>query len=247
MVAAFAFVLGAIMGSFVNALSLRLIAKEPYVFVRSKCPHCGHVLGPLDLVPLLSFVALRRQCRYCGKSIAWHYFATELAVALLFLAVALKFGATVLGGFVAVELTALAVLFLTDLRAHILPDEVSLPAIALAILGVLYFHHPLGAAALGAGVGGGFFLLQYLASRGKWIGGGDVRLGFLLGLLLGWPETLVALFLAYVAGGTVAAAMLATKRTGWGSHLPFGTFLAFATAVAWFFGPQLLKWYGVTA
>lgn len=247
MVPALAFVLGVAIGSFANALALRLIAKEPYVFVRSKCPHCHHVLGPLDLVPLLSFVALRRRCRYCNAPIAWHYFLTELVVGTLFLVTALRFGVGVEGGFIALELTLLSVLFLTDLRSHIIPDEVSLPAIALALLGVLFFHRSLAGAALGAAIGGGFFLLQYVASRGRWIGGGDVRLGFLLGLLLGWPQTLVALFLAYLFGGTVAAILLGMRRTGWGQHIAFGTFLAAATALTLFAGPQLLHWYGVSS
>lgn len=243
--AVLAFVLGAMFGSFVNALALRLIARDPYTFVRSRCPHCKHALGPLDLVPVLSFIVLRRRCRYCRAPIAWHYLLIEVVLGGVFLAVYLTQGLTGYGAFLAIELALLALLFLTDLRAHILPDEVSLPAIALALLGVLFFRQSIPGALLGAAVGGGFFLVQYLVSRGRWIGGGDVRLGFLLGLLLGWPLALVALFLAYVGGGVVSALLLVARRRVWGSHIPFGTFLTAATAVAIFFGPRLLALYGV--
>lgn len=236
--------LGAALGSFLNAVSLRMTAGEQFVFGSSRCPHCNHALKVADLVPVLSFVVLRGRCRYCHERIALHYPLVELALAGLFALTYLTAGASVRGAFLAVELSFLTVLFLTDLRGHILPDEISLPAIALAILGVLLFHQSIKGALLGAAVGGGFFLVQYLVSRGRWIGGGDIRLGFLLGLLLGWPLTLLALFLAYLGGGLVGAGLLFSHRTKLGSHLPFGTFLAAAAAVTLFFGRTILERYG---
>lgn len=241
-----AFIFGSAVGSFLDAVSLRLIAHDQFVRGPSRCPHCNHALGPLDLIPILSFVLLRRRCRYCGRPIAWHYFLVEVVMGMLFVLTFISAGASVKGVFLAVELSLLAVLFLTDLRAHVLPDEISLPAIALAVLGVLFFGQSIPGALLGAAVAGGFFLLQYLVSRGRWIGGGDIRLGFLLGLLLGWPLALVALFLAYMAGGVVSALLLVARRRVWGSHIPFGTFLTAATAAAIFFGPRILALYGAT-
>lgn len=239
-----AFILGAAVGSFLDVVSLRLVRHDQFLTGPSRCPHCHHALGALDLVPVFSFIVLRRRCRYCRAPIAWHYFLVEVAVGLLFVLTFLSAGLTLRGIFLAVELSFLTVLFLTDLRAHVLPDEVSLPAIALAVLGVLFFRQSIPGALLGATVVGGFFLLQYLVSRGRWIGGGDIRLGFLLGLLLGWPLALVALLLAYVAGGIASALLLLARRRVWGSHIPFGTFLTAATAVAIFFGPRLLSLYG---
>jgi prepilin signal peptidase PulO-like enzyme (type II secretory pathway) len=242
-----ALILGAAMGSFLNAVSIRLTGGEQFVRGPSRCPHCHHALGPIDLVPLLSFIVLRGRCRFCHQRIAAHYPLVELAVAGLFAFTFAYAGATAYGAFLAVELSLLTLLFLTDLRAHVLPDEVSLPAIALAVLGVLWFRQSISGALLGALVGGGFFLLQYLVSKGKWIGGGDIRLGFLLGLLLGWPLTLLALLLAYFAGGMVSAVLLLLRRASMGSQLPFGTFLTVATAVSLFFGRTILQRYGLTA
>jgi leader peptidase (prepilin peptidase)/N-methyltransferase len=241
-----AFIFGAAVGSFLDVVSLRLIVRDQFIRGPSRCPQCNHALGPLDLVPILSFIVLRRRCRYCGRPIAWHYFLVEVAMGVVFALTVASTGISIRGVFLAVELSLLAVLFLTDLRAHVLPDEISLPAIALAVLGVLFFGQSISGALLGAAVAGGFFLVQYLVSRGRWIGGGDIRLGFLLGLLLGWPLALVALFLAYMAGGVVSALLLVARRRVWGSHIPFGTFLTAATAVAIFFGPRLLALYGAT-
>ena len=90
---------------------------------------------------------------------------------------------------------------------------------------------------------GGFFLLQFLISRGKWIGGGDIRLGFLMGLMLGWPYALVALFMAYILGALIGTGLLATGKKKMQSQIPFGTFLSLATLVALLFGSQLLNQY----
>jgi prepilin signal peptidase PulO-like enzyme (type II secretory pathway) len=92
-------------------------------------------------------------------------------------------------------------------------------------------------------VGGGFFLLQYLVSRGKWIGGGDVRFGVMMGVLLGWPNILVALFIAYVLGAVVAVPLLIFKKKKMKSEVPFGAFLAIGTAAAMFWGSWIVNWY----
>jgi prepilin signal peptidase PulO-like enzyme (type II secretory pathway) len=96
---------------------------------------------------------------------------------------------------------------------------------------------------LGLAVGAGFFGAQYVISRGTWIGGGDLRLGALLGVMLGWPVVLVALFLAYVVGGFVAVILLLNKRVEAKTALPFGVFLAPAGLAALFWGEQLVAWY----
>jgi leader peptidase (prepilin peptidase)/N-methyltransferase len=97
---------------------------------------------------------------------------------------------------------------------------------------------------VGLAVGAGFFGLQYLASRGKWIGSGDILLGASLGLLLGWPATSLALVLAYVAGALAAVPLLAGRSRGWSSAVAFGPFLAFGGLAALRFGSGLMQWLG---
>jgi prepilin signal peptidase PulO-like enzyme (type II secretory pathway) len=96
---------------------------------------------------------------------------------------------------------------------------------------------------LGTVVGAGLFAVQYALSRGRWIGGGDIRLGGVLGLSLGWPLVAVCLALAYFSGSVVAAVLLLTKRKGWSSLLPFGTFLSLAGVITIVWGQAMLDWY----
>jgi prepilin signal peptidase PulO-like enzyme (type II secretory pathway) len=97
--------------------------------------------------------------------------------------------------------------------------------------------------ALGIALGAGFFAAQYAVSGGRWIGGGDIRLGALMGALLGWQSLLVALFLAYVSGALVAVPLLARRTKQWGSTIPFGTFLSVGALIALYFGADIIAWY----
>jgi prepilin signal peptidase PulO-like enzyme (type II secretory pathway) len=96
---------------------------------------------------------------------------------------------------------------------------------------------------LGIAFGAGFFGSQYAISGGRWIGGGDIRLGAVMGALLGWKLLLVALFVSYVSGATVGLAMIAAGRKEWGSKIPFGTFLSVGSIIALYFGVQAVRWY----
>ena len=92
-------------------------------------------------------------------------------------------------------------------------------------------------------VGGGFFLAQFVLSKGKWIGGGDIRLGLLMGAILGWTGVLLGLFVAYMLGGVFASILLLSKKKHLGDKLPFGTFLTIATFIVLLYGDILFKWY----
>ena len=92
-------------------------------------------------------------------------------------------------------------------------------------------------------IGGAWFGWQYVISKGKWIGGGDIRLGAVMGLLLGWPDLGVALFLAYILGAIVSVHLLISKKAKRGAQIAFGTFLSLTTVITLLFGDQLLHWY----
>lgn len=255
------FILGLVIGSFLNVLIFRLHSGESAARGRSKCPHCGHVLAWTDLFPVLSFICLRRQCRYCQGKISWQYPLVELATGLLF---ALDFAmvASGIGNFPSLDfqlslsyqsfallirdwivIAALIVIFVYDLRWLIIPDQVVLPVLAIVVILNLIAGVPLAGMAIGFAVGLGFFGLQYAVSQGRWIGGGDLRLGALLGALLGWPIVAVALFIAYLAGAAVSLALIAQKKATAKSQVPLGVFLAPAAIVALFWGEKILTWY----
>ncbi len=159
------------------------------------------------------------------------------------LAMVLRFGVTVQAAVGLVLSAFLLVIFVYDLRYQLILDRVSIPALVVAIAGSAVLGRSLQSIGLGLVVGAGFFLLQYVLSKGRWIGGGDIRLGGVLGAGLGWPLVVVCLVLAYLSGAVVAAALIAIKKKSWSSLVPFGTFLSAAGVVTFVWGNDLLIWY----
>lgn len=247
----FVFIFGTAIGSFTNAVIWRLRTGESFVLGRSYCPHCHHELSALDLIPTLSYLLLRGRCRYCRKGIHPQYLLMELAMGAIFLAFALKdLPYMIVGAHSLMSLllhwyiaAILVIVFVFDLRYMLILRSVTVPATVLAILGNFALGmSPLKIAA-GCAIGGGFFWLQYVASKGRWIGGGDMYLGLLMGAVLGWPGILLALMIAYVSGAVIGVGLLATKKKSMQSQLPFGTFLAAATLIVMLWGDRILSWY----
>lgn len=257
MIVVLAALLGLVFGSVLTALISRQAKGERWWKGRSHCPACRHVLSVRDLVPLFSYLVQRGRCRYCRGPIGASYPALELVTAALFTVAALvRLGPAAAGGWEALAapgwplllrdwaaIVVLVQIFLYDLWFGYILDQVTLPAMGVFLAWNLALGMPWQPLLIGAAVGGGFFLLQYVVSGGTWIGGGDIRLGALMGILLGWPLVIVALFLAYLAGGAAGAVLLASKRKSIGSQIPFGTFLSTATLTVLFWGQPLLEWY----
>lgn len=241
------FIIGLICGSFANVIVDRLAKKKSGIFWgRSSCPHCRHTLAATDLIPLLSFIFLRGKCRYCRKKISPQYPLVELGIGLFFgITIFLNFTGLALG-LVLLYFFILATVSIYDLKYLEIPDQVIIPGIGIALLAAiagLSPAPPITDALIGAAIPITFFLLQFFVSRGKWIGLGDVRIAALMGLILGWQKTLVALFLAYLLGSLIGAIGLATGKFTRQSHVPFGPFLAAGTIAAFFFGQNILDWY----
>lgn len=239
------FLLGTILGSFLNALIWRTRQEKSIVSGRSQCTSCHTQLRAFELIPIASFLLQRGKCRHCLEHISWQYPLVELATGLLFVISYTTFQPDMImvlfAWFVVFVLTFI---FVYDLRYQLILDRVTLPAIAIALL----YHIIRDPAAwwvyvVGAVIGGGFFLLQFVVSNGKWIGGGDIRLGALMGAILGWQLVLVALMLAYVVGAIVSVILVAMKKKTMASTTPFGTYLTGATLVVLYWGTGILDWY----
>lgn len=262
------FILGSIVGSFLNALLWRLSVGESVLHGRSICTNCHTSLEARDLIPLVSFFLLRRRCRHCRSKISWRYPIIEACAGVLFV---LTYGlflrdapeglvqSVMLGEhgrsiIILVRnwfyISVLLALFYYDLRWSLVPDRIALPAIIIGlVVQLMLFPQSFLLTVIAAGVGAGFFAVQYLVSRGAWIGGGDIRLGALMGVMLGWPAVLVALFGAYIAGAAVAVVLLLLRLKNRKSEIPFGPFLAGATMVVLLYGDQLMivirDFYGI--
>jgi prepilin signal peptidase PulO-like enzyme (type II secretory pathway) len=273
MVALFLMLIGLCLGSFVNALVWRVREQElesekkkpdsKYLKQlsisrgRSICPHCKHELKAADLVPLLSWLSLKGKCRYCRKPIAVQYPLVELSTALLFVASYLFWPIPLTGseivafGLWLLILTGLMALFVYDLRWMLLPNRIVYPlgviAGLFALLNVARATEQLGAA-VGVGlavlVGGTIFYALFQISQGRWIGGGDVKLGWLLGLVVATPaKSLLFIFLASIIGSVVSIPLLVSKRLKSSSVIPFGPLLIVGGVVSVLFGSDIIDWY----
>ncbi len=231
-------VFGLILGSFGNVLICRLPNHES-IRGRSHCPRCKHVLSPWELIPLLSFFALGAKCKNCSKSISWQYPLIEAVSSILFMLAFLHEPGYPAAAFIlALTLWLLLLMGVIDGRTGFLPDGLNLPFVALSIA-YAAMHPPFDTS--GVFLGGGMFLVQWLSSRGRWIGSGDVILGTGIGALLGgWEIVALFLFIAYIAGGIMAGFLLWKQEKTLQSHLSFGPFLSASAVVCALWGPQIL-------
>lgn len=241
--AIFIFLLGLAVGSFLNVAIFRLKQGKSFFFGRSFCPQCQKQIAWYDNIPLLSFVLLGGRCRQCQKPIGWQYPLVELAAGLIFLFLYWHFGLTLKFWIYLVLTSVLLIIFVYDLKYGQILDEVAVPAMIFSFFAGLYLKLGFWNLILAAVLGAGFFGLQYLVSAGRWVGDGDIRLGALMGLMLGWKYLLVALFLAYLIGAGVSLVLLALKKKAMSSEIPFGPFLAAGTFIALIYGRQILAWY----
>lgn len=259
--------LGLCLGSFVNALvwrtykqskSKKRTAKYSISKGRSMCVSCGHTLSWKDLLPVFSWLALKGKCRYCHKNISVQYPLVEILTALLFVISYLFWPSAihglewlVFGSWLAI-LTGLIALAVYDMRWMVLPDRVVFPLYFAGGFFVLIKLIQSGqdwpnlafSALIAIMIGGGLFYVLFQISGGKWIGGGDVKLGFLLGALaMSAEKSMVMLFLASLMGCLYIIPSMLAKKTNKQSRIPFGPFLITGCIIVVLFGQTLINWY----
>jgi prepilin signal peptidase PulO-like enzyme (type II secretory pathway) len=254
------FIFGLSVGSFLNCLIYRLEKEESFLRGRSYCPSCHHQLAWSDLIPLVSFLLLKRKCRYCRQKISWQYPLVELITGLFFVIILwyLSFSFNIFSGFWFFQLvyyliivSLLIIIFVYDLRHYVIPDKIIYIAIGTAGLWYLaaglllnfYNKYEILNAIYSAIGAAAFFLLIVLVSRGRWMGAGDIKLAFLLGLILGYPAILISLFLAFFFGAIIGIGLIILGKKTLKSEVPFGPFLISGFALTFFFGQTLINWY----
>ncbi|MFH0820469.1 MAG: prepilin peptidase [Candidatus Peregrinibacteria bacterium] len=248
------FFLGLAGGSFASVVIHRLHTKERGIFWgRSKCPKCQETLAARDLIPLVSFVINQFKCRFCKERISWHYPILELVMGIAFPLTAFLLMTTgtvdptkvfwMLPFYLFVTFIFILLSFY-DLYFQEVPDVIVLPAIVVSLLVALVGNiHPNSNLIAGIALPLVFFGTLFVASRGQWLGGGDVRIGALMGVLLSWPQILVGLFLGYLLGAVYSLIGLATKKFQRKSHIPFAPFLFAGTYLTLFWGEKMIEWY----
>jgi leader peptidase (prepilin peptidase) / N-methyltransferase len=248
----FAGILGLIFGSFASVAAYRIPQRQSIAKGRSKCPHCGRTITAAENVPVVSYLVLGGRCRGCGERISLRYPLIELATGALFALAVAKFDVTGLAALYAAFFWVLVVLTVIDLEHRLLPDRVNYPALVVAWIGLVAVAlidgdgEALVDAAIGAVVFGGFlFLCAFIYPAG--MGGGDVKLGFLLGTFLGYDGgvglVLTGMFLSFLIGALFGVGAMLGQRAGRKTMVPFGPFLALGTVVTILWGQGLLDWY----
>lgn len=236
-------VLGVVVGSFLNVVVVRLPRGNSLVAPRSRCPSCGTAIQWFDNIPIMSFVALRGHCRECGASISWRYPVIEAGTAGLFALAAWR--STSLADLLVawLFLSALIVIAGIDLEHQVIPDRITVPAMAVGLLTSFLGTRVSWLDSLLGILAGGGILFAVIVLSGGGMGGGDMKLAAMMGAFLGYKLALLALFLAVILGGMVAVVLLSTGIRRRKDPIPFGPFLAIAASVAMLWGETILTWY----
>ncbi len=245
------FILGLVVGSFLNVVICRLKTGEAIFKSRSHCVFCKEKLKWYELIPLASFVMQTGKCRSCKKKISWQYPLVEFFTGLIFVLIFNEFSSYqfIYTCFLYLVSCFLIVIFVYDLKYYLVADKIIYPAIILSLIFNIYLwilnndFQIFFWSIITALASGGFFLVLFLLSKGKWMGAGDVLIGVLIGLILGAYQTIVALFLAFLIGAVVAIILLILKKKKMKSEIPFGPFLVIGTMISIFWGNILINWY----
>ena len=258
-------ILGFIIGSFLNVLVYRIHTAEELFWDRSRCPHCKKQIRWFDNIPVVSFVILKFRCRDCQKKISWQYPIVEIFTGVIFALIGWKFfvltneASWLPTVFYLLMSSSLIAILVYDFFYLEIPGSVLWVSIFLAIIFGLYsdgttflslenntpnlldtFVFP---GVLSATVAFVFFFSLSFFSKEKWMGMGDAYLVILLGLILGWPEIILALFLAFAVGAMYGIIAIAFKNKKLKSQVPFAPFLVIGTFISLFFYSPLINWY----
>ncbi len=217
---------------------------------RSACPHCGHLIGALENIPVISWLCLRGKCRHCQAPISVRYPLVELLTACLTSWIAWQYGATLpMLGMLVFTWTLIALIFI-DADTSLLPDNLTLPLLWLGLLFNLDGSFtPLSEAVIGAVVGylslwSVYWVFKLLTGK-EGMGYGDFKLLAALGAWLGWKMIPVIILLSSLAGAVLGIIMIMLARHGMGKPMPFGPYLGIAGFIAMHWGAPLLVWYGL--
>ena len=241
-------ILGLIIGSFLNVVIYRVPRGESIVSPPSHCPSCGQRVRFRDNIPVLSWLLLRGKCRDCRAPIPVRYPLIEALTAALFAIIVARFGYNPVTVFRLLFAAAMVAIVFIDLEHQIIPDVITLPGFLLGLAVAFAFGAPGPVdALLGALVGGGtLFAIGFAYERVRGIegmGGGDVKLGLMLGAFTGWEGALFTLMAASAVGAVVGGSLMLLRRAHGKTALPFGTFLAPAAILALFVAPAFFHWY----
>ncbi|MGC5326608.1 prepilin peptidase [Brevibacillus sp. SYSU BS000544] len=239
------FLLGLLFGSFYNVVGLRVPKGESIIQPPSHCPGCQQKLSACDLIPVLSYLLAKGKCRSCQMTISPIYPVMELFTGIFFALTYWRFDystETLVGlGFVSL----LVIITVSDLKYRLIPDKVVFPFLGLFLV-ARFFIHPTQTYwmhLLAMAIGFGLFLLIAIVTRGEGMGGGDIKLFAVIGLVLGVKLLFVSIFLSSLLGALVGILLILLKKANRKSSIPFGPFIAVGSLLAYLYGEAITTWY----
>ncbi|MFH0784800.1 MAG: prepilin peptidase [Pseudomonadota bacterium] len=244
-----AFLFGAIVGSFLNVVILRLPEEnQSIVFPASHCPQCSSPLSWFENIPILSYIFLRGKCGHCNKSISLQYPLVELLMAIVTVALVHRFQVSLVTVGYFFFSAALLVIIFIDIRLQIIPDTISLPGIVLGFLFSLVSDTVTWQSSLiGLLAGGGVLyavaLTYALLRKIDGMGGGDIKLLAMIGAWLGWQALPFVIFMSSATGAIIGIIAMRRQNKGGQTRIPFGPFLSLAALLYIFFSESILYYY----
>ena len=236
-------VMGLLIGSFLNVCIHRIPKKETVIYNPSHCNFCNTKLVFLDLIPLISFILLKGKCRYCGERIKVRYPIVELLTGGIFLITYLSIGFNLLLVKYLILFSVLIAITFIDLEHQIIPNSLAFLIIIWGIIWQVFYPELLLYQALGGAIlGGGLLLLAAIISRGG-MGGGDIKLMFAAGFILGIAATALTLFLSFLVGSIIGITLILLRIKGRKDPIPFGPFLSLGIFIAALWGYEIIKMY----
>lgn len=235
------FLYGIVIGSFLNVCIYRIPKQENIISKRSHCMTCGSVLKWYELVPLFSFLFQRGKCRHCGVRLSRQYPAIEFVNGLLYCLIFSQTGFIVESILYCFCTSALLVLAVIDFRTYEIPLGCNIFILCLGVIQICIDYRNWAIYVIGFAVVSLFFLFIYIVTKGRGIGGGDIKLMAAAGLLLGFKLIILAMIIGCVAGTIIHPILMKWKRKD--RILAFGPYLAFGILIAMLWGQPLITWY----
>lgn len=243
LISIFFFLYGLVFGSFFNVVGLRVPKNESIIRPPSHCPSCNRQLTTLDLIPVFSWIFLRGKCRGCESKISWIYPSTELITGILFASAYIKLGFSYELIVAILFISLLIIVTVSDFAYMLIPDKILLFfGILLLITRMISPLTSWWDSALGALGGFGLLYLIAVLSKGG-MGGGDIKLFFIIGLVLGVLPTLLILFMSAFIGVIVGFIQLKINSQDKKTPIPFGPSISLASIIVYFYGANILEWY----
>lgn len=235
------FLYGIVIGSFVNVLIYRLPLHENITTEHSHCMSCGHRLKWHDLVPLFSWLFLKGRCRYCKAKISVQYPLIEAINGFGYVLIFMINGINLSSMLYVLCFSMLVAITVIDWRTFEIPVGLNITILVLGVIHTAIDYTNWSLYLIGMVCVSGFLLLLFLITRGRGIGGGDIKLMAAAGLLFGWKKIILALVLGCIIGSVVHLILMKVKNKG--RQLAFGPYLSVGIFIAMLFGDVLIDWY----